>query len=550
MEKRYLTVFSKILGIFVILSLVISFFLPAFTAVTSILFLGSSEGKYYQEEAYLTFNSSMWSYQSLFELTFIILLAFLGILALLLPQKYSSISSLLWAIFAAEWLTEWLRTDLGFTIQLGPITAFYFIPGPSKSFQSSITNHSVNYLILAGIILAFTTALIDGYLALANKTDPLDTIDREKPVHFITYLISAVLLILLPLGFGPAFTNTSVILYTIPDSLVRLHPVKIFPLNHTFLLPVAVLLVTFLWLIIILQVIPIITLLEATRQRKNWNLEKLAVLVPVSLVLYSFITALTNSAQEIISAGHELPDWINKTYLVLVLVIVAFAVPYVLVFAGYRKRWFHNAQRVILNKMPALRFDRWKKSALILIITIVMFPLLFLSAGLFLPKSMQIEPNFLHPNHLNYKVEAKNPVLHANGTLATVLEYRIEGGGLLDQIRASFKAASRFTIDACFIDTDSNGEYDQNIPIISMHDQGNALNVSHYNDSSTWYVTFINQTDFKVEMDPTSLPAVGSSVSVAFCRKVDPLEVTSFKYGENMELEYVVQLELTVQVVA
>ncbi|MFW9996170.1 MAG: hypothetical protein ACFFD4_29280 [Candidatus Odinarchaeota archaeon] len=59
-----------------------------------------------------------------------------------------------------------------------------------------------------------------------------------------------------------------------------------------------------------------------------------------------------------------------------------------------------------------------------------------------------------------------------------------------------------------------------------------------------------NQTDFKVEMDPTSLSAVGSPVSVVFCRKAIPSEVASFKYGENMELEYVVQLELTVQVVA
>lgn len=51
-------------------------------------------------------------------------------------------------------------------------------------------------------------------------------------------------------------------------------------------------------------------------------------------------------------------------------------------------------------------------------------------------------------------------------------------------------------------------------------------------------------------MDPTSLSAVGSPVSVVFCRKAIPSEVASFKYGENMELEYVVQLELTVQVVA
>ncbi len=280
----------KTSGICILLMLFIPFIFPFMNLELDHFVLNRLDDENYrlEEDSKTLFSSGFWfltDAQSNYDFLFLLLIS---ISSIFLSYKHNKISSFLWLCFASLFFTRWFSLNLGFRVASFATVMVNSLSGNYGIFTFTTSPSITSLIILFTVSLAIIVSILELLVPYIRKNDIIHKKNNDNGRTNYSLLIGGIIIIYLPIWFGPFFTNTSLI-YVL---YFYLGMNKI--LFNNLLAILSLLLCSLIWIVFAFLLLPINKIMENLTFGRENRIEIGITLITLIIITLKYFSVLND----------------------------------------------------------------------------------------------------------------------------------------------------------------------------------------------------------------------------------------------------------------
>jgi hypothetical protein len=448
-------------------------------------------------------SSNFWDLRDVRSNFDFLFLLIIGLSAIFLSYQNSKISSFLWFSFSSFLFTRWFIQTMAFRTASSALGLVSTLGGSYGLFTFITSSSVVSVIILLTVSLALLVSILELSILFIRKNGPLHEKNSENERTNYSLIIGGIIIIFLPLWFGPFFTNTSlitVLFYSLGMNVTW---------ASSLLALLSLVLCSFFGVIFAFLLLPIDKITKNLELSKENGIE-----IGITLITLIIITLKYFS---------EIIDDVFITNLTWIGLIAAYIIYFASVGLILWKRkkvdtiWtnvFHLESKIKNNLKRYLRI-----TVLLGCVIITIFP--FWSFYTVADLRLEYFP-INQEDSLSYYCNTSSTIIYGNGTIITMVHPVFLSQGIFPYDLNE----SHLIISHCLGDLLDDGTYTEMIGIVSINSTSPYTEV--INDTcyfslinkevslSCWELVITDNSVLQIEIN-NQLLQVGEEISLAFC---------------------------------